>query len=436
MSNQLSLLDIELSLDTLPSAKVKKEDRAGLHGWTNFYAAFSETFCLAAISNLAPQKNSLLLDPFVGSGTSLVAAIKMGIPAIGIDIDPFACLLSRAKIAINADSKKVSSLLKPSKNKRANSFSDEASSLFGQDCLAYASTVFNRIYKSTGTNRSNVLKTLLSDAEGIYDSEALALGALCIGASKAAEVIKGSNPTWYRKKVDGETIAVEALEDATKNTIKIMIKDIKDLSKHVSRRNIVIFNANFSELDELVRDQSIDILITSPPYMTRLDYVIKHLPNLLILSGFIDIDIDTLRRNMVGTSKIVSKGAADVKWGKSCNKTLAGIGNHDSYASESYYVWTYFQYFKSIYNFFSILDGKLKANGRGIIVVQNSYYKDLEILLSKIFIEMIESFSMNATTIKKVEVSTNMRSLNPNHIQKNPIKKSSEDTIFLRKPIR
>jgi len=433
MSNQLSLLDIELSLDTLPSAKVKKEDRAGLHGWTNFYAAFSETFCLAAISNLAPQKNSLLLDPFVGSGTSLVAAIKMGIPAIGIDIDPFACLLSRAKIAINADPKKVTSLLKPSKVKKVNSFSDEAISLFDRECLVYASTVFNKIYKSTGTNRSNVLQTLLNDPAGIYDSEAIALGALCIGASKAAHVIKGSNPTWYRKKVDGETVAVEELKEATKSTIGVMLQDIKDLSKQANYRNVVIYNSDFSELNKLVRNQSVDILLTSPPYMTRLDYVIKHLPNLLILSGFIDVDINTLRKNMVGTSKIVSKGSAEPRWGKSCIKTLSKIKNHNSYASDSYYVWTYFQYFQSIYNFFSNLDGKLRINGRGFIVVQNSYYKDLEIQLSKIFIEMLDSFNIAAKTIKEVEVSTNMRSLNPNHIQKNPTKRSSEDTIFLQK---
>jgi site-specific DNA-methyltransferase (cytosine-N4-specific) len=39
----------------------------------------------------------LLLDPFCGSGTSLVEARLAGLDAVGIDLNPFAVLLARAK---------------------------------------------------------------------------------------------------------------------------------------------------------------------------------------------------------------------------------------------------------------------------------------------------------------------------------------------------
>ncbi|WP_263848912.1 site-specific DNA-methyltransferase [Lacticaseibacillus thailandensis] len=41
--------------------------------------------------------NQVVLDPFMGSGTSLVEAQRLGFDAIGIDINPYAVLLSQVK---------------------------------------------------------------------------------------------------------------------------------------------------------------------------------------------------------------------------------------------------------------------------------------------------------------------------------------------------
>jgi len=44
-----------------------------------------------------PQDSDLVLDPFCGSGTTLVEAIRMGYNAVGIDVNPLACLISKVK---------------------------------------------------------------------------------------------------------------------------------------------------------------------------------------------------------------------------------------------------------------------------------------------------------------------------------------------------
>lgn len=38
-----------------------------------------------------------VLDPFCGSGTTLVEALRRGLPAVGVDLNPIACLMSRVK---------------------------------------------------------------------------------------------------------------------------------------------------------------------------------------------------------------------------------------------------------------------------------------------------------------------------------------------------
>jgi site-specific DNA-methyltransferase (cytosine-N4-specific) len=46
---------------------------------------------------LPPAPGTSVLDPFVGSGTTLVEAQKRGVPSVGIDLNPIACLISRVK---------------------------------------------------------------------------------------------------------------------------------------------------------------------------------------------------------------------------------------------------------------------------------------------------------------------------------------------------
>ena len=58
-----------------------------------FPARMAPEIALAECERLPP--NSLVLDPMVGSGTSIRAAVESGHRAIGIDMDPLAVLLAR-----------------------------------------------------------------------------------------------------------------------------------------------------------------------------------------------------------------------------------------------------------------------------------------------------------------------------------------------------
>ncbi|MCC9596427.1 MULTISPECIES: DNA methyltransferase [unclassified Rubrivivax] len=57
----------------------------------------------AFLSSLPIPANTAVLDPFCGSGTTLLEAQKFGRPSVGIDLNPIACLISRVKTSPLAD---------------------------------------------------------------------------------------------------------------------------------------------------------------------------------------------------------------------------------------------------------------------------------------------------------------------------------------------
>jgi len=52
----------------------------------------------ALINFMGVGQDCLVLDPFVGSGTTLIECATLGIPSIGIDINPALCIVSQIKV--------------------------------------------------------------------------------------------------------------------------------------------------------------------------------------------------------------------------------------------------------------------------------------------------------------------------------------------------
>ena len=82
-----------------------------IHGWYNFVLGFSDTLVAQIMDRLSVAPNKLVLDPFCGTGTTLVESMKRGIPSIGIDSSPFSCFVSRVKTNKSLKSEKLLSAL-------------------------------------------------------------------------------------------------------------------------------------------------------------------------------------------------------------------------------------------------------------------------------------------------------------------------------------
>lgn len=77
-------------------ARVAHSDIEGIHPYP---AKFVTELPGALLDILPVQSGTAVLDPFCGSGATLVECQRRGLPSVGIDLNPIACLMTRVKTA-------------------------------------------------------------------------------------------------------------------------------------------------------------------------------------------------------------------------------------------------------------------------------------------------------------------------------------------------
>src|SRR5207249_1648220 len=70
-----------------------------IHCWYIFPHSFTCELVHELIDRWGLAATDEILDPFVGAGTTLLAAKEKGIPATGYDLSPLAVLITRVKVA-------------------------------------------------------------------------------------------------------------------------------------------------------------------------------------------------------------------------------------------------------------------------------------------------------------------------------------------------
>lgn len=76
--------------------EIKSQDYR-FHNWYRFVLAFPPHLVREYFADFGLHKNSVVLDPFCGTGTTLVEAKLAGVSSLGIEANPFACFASTVK---------------------------------------------------------------------------------------------------------------------------------------------------------------------------------------------------------------------------------------------------------------------------------------------------------------------------------------------------
>ena len=204
---------------------------------------------LSVISKHLNNKNITLLDPFCGSGTTLVIAQELGINSVGIDINPYATLLSFVKTH------------KYNRTDVCDAISAIKSNL-GQESN-FPMYVFYNIKKWF---RDDIIKSLSQIRHCILlekNQDIRKFFWICL-----SEVIfKFSNDRTSTFKL--HALPKEKIDLIEDKCIEYFIKIINDNSEHLNYSNITSSNIIYGDSSSIINYKlkgEFDIICTSPPY--------------------------------------------------------------------------------------------------------------------------------------------------------------------------
>ena len=78
----------------------EKSVSSSIHSIHPYPARFIPQIPKNLIEIFHPGDGSAVLDPFCGSGTTIIEAVSQGIDAVGIDLNPLACLIAKVKTTL------------------------------------------------------------------------------------------------------------------------------------------------------------------------------------------------------------------------------------------------------------------------------------------------------------------------------------------------
>lgn len=397
--------------------------------WYSYYAGYSDCFVNDCIEKYSIIDDSFcILDPWNGSGTTTFCASIKGINSIGFDINPAMSIIASAKMFdVNTKTKEdwLSMI-----EREENSFTEIEYSDPLCEWFSY-STVCNirRLEKKLcGVKRtcSSIYKTNHFNSISLMD--AYVYLCLFIVTRCFCEMMQGSNPTWV-KKAFSKKLSV-SYSELCDSFISITEMHRSSFEKRIKREASI----GIAVSEKLpIKNESIDLIITSPPYCTRIDYAIyTQIENAIL--GYGRNDIRNLRSMMIGSPTIHSNSLQAEISNKAlyCNELLKTIGSHNSKAALSYYYKTYKQYFVEMSESMNELFRVLKVGGKAIIVVQDSWFKDIHVDVPRSIMELGELLGLHAERID-YSVKNNMAFINTKSRKYTKDKKGVESVIVFEK---
>jgi len=320
MQKTFRFMEELIAPEDLRQNKLREEDRA-FHDWYRFVLSYPPHLVRTYFSRFEVEAGQTVLDPFCGTGTTLVEAKKNELQSYGIEAHPMPWFASRVKTnwAIDADRlvehatqvlERASRVLQGS-NGQLRTLPPEQESLLLTDSIGPVP-----LHKCL-VLREEILR---SEDSAIRDIELLALAFVCVFVASnlkfGPEVGVGRE-----RKLDAPVF------EAWMSRLSVMASDVREFASLASMASQCINGDARGTLDGLP-SEAVDAVITSPPYPNEKDYTrTTRLESILL--GFIRSkqELRALKQNLIRSNTRNVYQADDDDLAIADNRKITAIAN-------------------------------------------------------------------------------------------------------------
>lgn len=372
---------------------VTKDVTPDTHGFHKYPAKFIPQIPRWALQKYATlNSEQIILDPFCGSGTTLIESALHGNLAYGIDIDPLSVLISKVKTTqvniskLNEISKWV---LENIEKKQKGTFIPDCETIkhwFTVDAMNKLSTIrylIERILVEFGNE---------TEVKDIYDLLIICFSSIIRRVSNADNESQKTYVSHTKIKQPEEVNSLFVKQ------LKYFIERITEFSNIENLKTpIVLNNSSASSISTLIKGQKIDLAITSPPYIKAIDYIYNQMVELFWIGDLFQMQTQILQNEKktqyIGNKQITTTEYKNYSPYKTTfeieglDKKLQQVFDTDKKNGHKHSYITR-KYFLEMEHHFSEISKCLKHNAHYIMVVGDSTVSDIYFDTSDILVEI------------------------------------------------
>ncbi len=304
--------------------QLRYEDRAA-HDWYRFVLSFPPHLVRVYLQQFGVNSSSQVLDPFCGTGTTLVECKKFGIPSVGVEANPVAHFASQVKVDWSPD---------------PDSLIEHACQVAEAVSVELQREGIKDDISTALTEEQPQLKTLSEESQKLLLKNSISPFPLHKTLALLDQLKKHSNQQYARHE---QLALAKALVYSISNlhfgpevgvgpakvdhpVIEPWLSEVKEIANDLRELNnpqsilksapAVAHYADSRQILKVLEPNSIDAVITSPPYPNEKDYTrTTRLESVLL--GFITsrAELQALKRGLVrSNTRGVYKGDDDDQW--------------------------------------------------------------------------------------------------------------------------
>jgi DNA modification methylase len=295
-----------------------KNKSVSIHQWYPFVEGYSREF-IESILNEIDYTPNRVLEPFSGSGTTALELQHKDIECISFEVSPFMHLLSSVKLYKGYNSKRLKEVIRTFKENLLSSPKE----IRQHQEIPFGKTVVKRVESKKWNFNDEALDGILDIKFAIKKINEPAYENLfkIVLASILLEVsnlFRNGKCLSYKKDWNSRPILSRAHVHKTflDKLENLILRDILALEETLSKETLSNYpNLHFGDVRSCIKnvpDDSIDLIITSPPYLNSRDYTDIYMLELKVLDLIKNYEeLSNLRRNTLRSHVQVKYGTLE-----------------------------------------------------------------------------------------------------------------------------